>query len=228
MFAVDMVEKRWKSMRDTFTTNWNKVIASKNRSSGNGTDDMYKPRWPLYSALTFLKPAMATQKSVSNIPETVTETVTNDVDFNASLPESVLSDMSVSEPLNVMNIYYDESTQSWKYMPNESSTSTPQPCASPASPAPSSSSSELKKDGAGEQLYVKRGSAKRKASLIEDAVQAVKQLASQPMPNFSEVLDTPSDTAYHFGMFVASRLREMENEERKNCEKELTGVLFKY
>lgn len=70
-----------------------------------------------------------------------------------------------------------------------------------------------------ENLYVKRGEAKkRKGTLIEEALGAVKTLASQPT----------SDSAEHFGNFVGARLREMSPISRKRCEYEILKSLANY
>ncbi|KAE8745951.1 hypothetical protein FOCC_FOCC007312 [Frankliniella occidentalis] len=234
-FTGDMVAHRWKNMKDTFLSNWNRVLESKNRSSGNGTDDMHKPKWPLYDRLTFLKGTVATEPSFSNIYEN------DDVELStagtAGPVQPVLDISSISNRIetdgtdnSVFKIYYDEATKTWSTEKSDTSnSSTGSTPAQPHGTSPVPSATDVKKGVRDNEIYAKRGAAKRKAStLMEEAVQAVKQLASQPMPNFSEeVADTP-DTAHHFGMFVAGRLRDMERDSRKECEKEVMSVLFKY
>lgn len=72
-------------------------------------------------------------------------------------------------------------------------------------------------------MYVKRGAAKkRKESLIEEAVTAIKTLSNQPTP----VLQ--NDIVEHFGNFVMAKLREMLPDDRKRCEEEIMKILYKY
>lgn len=71
-----------------------------------------------------------------------------------------------------------------------------------------------------ENMYIKRGSAKkRKGSIVEEAIGAIKLLSEQTSEN---------DSAEHFGVFVASRLREMCPEIRKQCEQDIMKCLVNH
>jgi len=71
-----------------------------------------------------------------------------------------------------------------------------------------------------ENMYVKRGSAKkRKGSLVEEALGVIKTL-NQPT--------SENDSAEYFGVFVAARLREMNPLSRKQCEHDIMKCLANY
>lgn len=52
-------------MRGTFLDNDRKVRESKR--SGSGYDEIFKPRWPLYTKLQFLRKTISSAQSVSNL-----------------------------------------------------------------------------------------------------------------------------------------------------------------
>lgn len=91
-------------------------------------------------------------------------------------------------------------------------------------------SSAPKINDAENQIYVKRGSVKRKAdTLMEEAVTAIKTLC-QPNPNISPDSNSsiPTDSAQTLGLFIAARLHEMTSNEHKQCENELLKVLSQF
>lgn len=54
------------NMRTTFMKNDKLIRESK--SSGEGSDDIYKPKWPLFESLTFFRKSTAQASSISNLP----------------------------------------------------------------------------------------------------------------------------------------------------------------
>jgi hypothetical protein len=98
--AGDAVSTRFKSLRDTFSKNWRKIQESK--TSGSGTDDVYTPKWNLFSSLTFLQKTCVQQGSSSNIPSQATQM--------SSLESQSSSSMSLvdQEVLSQIQVYYDE------------------------------------------------------------------------------------------------------------------------
>ena len=96
-----MVMARWKSIRETFQDNWNRVKESKRRSSGKGTDDVYKPRWKLWPIMQFMMKTCMMTESVSNIPCSQTQ---------LSEGSSALS-ATTSQDDNIVSVFYDENTE---------------------------------------------------------------------------------------------------------------------
>jgi len=47
--------------------NEKRIRESKNKCSGKGTEEIYKPRWSLYTSLLFLKKACVQTESSSNL-----------------------------------------------------------------------------------------------------------------------------------------------------------------
>lgn len=48
----------------------NDKLIRESKSSGKGSDDIYKPKWPLFENLTFLRKSTVQAKSISNLPST--------------------------------------------------------------------------------------------------------------------------------------------------------------
>jgi len=63
-----IVKKRFINMRDIpFMDNLRRMKESLQRASGKGADEIYKPKWPLYNSLLFLKETCAIVANTSNI-----------------------------------------------------------------------------------------------------------------------------------------------------------------
>jgi len=90
-----------------------------------------------------------------------------------------------------------------------------------------SSSSASKKQNAENQMYIKRGSVKRKSdNIMEEAVNAIKTLCKpDPIKPHESNL---SDAAHTLGLFIAARLREMIPDQRRQCENEILKLLSQF
>ncbi|XP_039310341.1 uncharacterized protein LOC105198956 [Solenopsis invicta] len=81
-------------------------------------------------------------------------------------------------------------------------------------------SANLKSTCNKENMYIKRGTAKRrKESVAEEALEVIKAM-NQPT--------SENDSAEYFGVFIAARLREMNSQSRKQCEHEIMKCLANY
>lgn len=85
--------------------NEKRIRESKQRCSGKGTDKIYKPKWPFYISLLFLKKACVQTKSSSNL----------DVENGDS---QTLTTINITEETNnnfahavTKNIHFDSSFQ---------------------------------------------------------------------------------------------------------------------
>ena len=77
-----------------------------------------------------------------------------------------------------------------------------------------------------ESLFSKKGSRKKSgATLMDEAVSVMKEISKQKPPS---IKPGPADRDEIFGLFVASRVRIMDEEKRKQCEKEIISVLMGY
>lgn len=237
-FTADMVLHRFISMKQTFMTNYRKERESKGRCSGKSPEEIYKPKWILYEKLKFLRKTCAQADSLSNLQSPLNIS-------NSNSNESSRNDIAMENIEFLENDFTD--IQQWQAMPidnqeNEtdnspSFTSTNSPASSsslcyksnPNSPSdPSTALPELTHPSAlkpynRQDMYVKRGAAKkRRVSVIEEAMDAIKTLTNQPLPI------SDNDSAEHFGNFVTARLREMSPISRKNCEHEIMKSLANY
>lgn len=62
---VSKIIKKWGNLRTQFTREHNKVLSS--QRSGQGTDDLYVPKWKHYSDLLYLRSACIQRPSTSNL-----------------------------------------------------------------------------------------------------------------------------------------------------------------
>lgn len=101
----------------------------------------------------------------------------------------------------------------------------PEPPSAPgAIPLPVPSTPIPEKSGTSGELFTKRGSGKRKTgAALDEALNIMREMAKEP-----DVPIPVADTADHFGAFIASRLRTMEEIARKQCEDQLMAVLMKF
>lgn len=88
---------RFKNLKDTFMRNLRKVQESK--TSGSGTDDLYKPKWNLFSNLKFLQKTCVQTGSVSNI------------ETQPSSDSSQTTIVDLEAQSQVAGVYYDETLQ---------------------------------------------------------------------------------------------------------------------
>ncbi|XP_071580750.1 uncharacterized protein [Temnothorax nylanderi] len=104
--TAEIVAKRWKNMKETFMKNLAKVKECKNKNSGNGADDGFKPTWYLYKRLLFLMKTCAQAESKSNLPSPPLSAICSDTD------------------LAFHSIYYDENVQKFMMLPEDTSNAT--------------------------------------------------------------------------------------------------------
>lgn len=103
LFSVDNIMARWKSMRETWQDNLNRVNESKRKCSGNGPEDMYRPRWKLWEPLQYLKKACVVTESVSNINSKSQESFIDSPSTSSHSNSSLTLDGA-----NILsNVYYD-------------------------------------------------------------------------------------------------------------------------
>lgn len=69
-------------------------------------------------------------------------------------------------------------------------------------------------------MYEKRGTKKLKSSLVEEALNIMKQVATQP------ISIPQGDSAEYFGGYIAAKLREMDPVKRKACEEKIMRALL--
>ncbi|XP_011686399.1 PREDICTED: uncharacterized protein LOC105449099 [Wasmannia auropunctata] len=118
-----------------------------------------------------------------------------------------------SSTKNLSNSFYNSQLDSGSS--GLSSSSTAKLSATIHSPANLKSTSDKK------NIYIKRGSVKkRKGSLVEEAIGAIKTLSNQ--------CTSENDSVEYFGNFVAARLREMSSLTRKRCEHDIMKCLADY
>lgn len=106
--SVEIARERFINMRTTFMNNEKRIRESKQRCSGKGADEIYKPKWSLYTNLLFLKKACVQTESSSNLDvfedddnqACITTTDTNEEINNNLLAHSVKK-----------NIYFDSNLQ---------------------------------------------------------------------------------------------------------------------
>lgn len=107
LFTGAIISSRFKNMKDTFTRNLRVVKESKR--SGAGTDNIYKPKWPLFERLMFLQKTCVQGDSQSNIPSIQLESIS---DSDSSKFSNEMNNSSTSCTSDVpFNVYYDEALQ---------------------------------------------------------------------------------------------------------------------
>ncbi|KAK3926079.1 Transcription factor Adf-1 [Frankliniella fusca] len=240
-YSGEVVAARFKSLRDTFFKNWRKIQESK--TSGSGTDDVYTPRWHLYSNLAFLKKTCTQQGSTSNIPSQASQMLKSE-----SQPSMSIVDQEVN---NQVQVYFDENLQEFMTLPqdesvqsscgingNESISSSlsslyPSGPSSPdfVPPRPASAPScqaTTKRKAEAEDLFSKRGNSKKTgAAMMEEAVKVMKDICKQQPPPPTESFPT-ADREEIFGNYIASRLRLMTDDNKKQCENAILAVLLNF
>jgi len=97
----------------------------------------------------------------------------------------------------------------------------------PAS-APNCQAATKRKADEEEALFSKRGKAKKTGStLMEEAVRVMKDICKQqPVPSMEPI--PTADREELFGNYVASRLRLMTVENKKQCENAIIAVLMDF
>lgn len=65
--SAEVARERFINMRTTFMNNEKRIRESKQRCSGKGTEEIYKPKWSLYTSLLFLKKTCVQTESSSNL-----------------------------------------------------------------------------------------------------------------------------------------------------------------
>ncbi|KAE8739194.1 hypothetical protein FOCC_FOCC015317 [Frankliniella occidentalis] len=226
-FTVEVLMHRWKSMRETFQDNLNRVKESDRRSSGNGTDDCYVPKWKLWTKLQFLKKTCAQSESVSNLPQ------------SSSVPQL---QQEIASLIEFPAVYYDDQTKRYVQIPSESSSMSPllvsevdlsgEKCDQsevlsrpPSRPAPVNSPMATPSSSS-QEMFVKRGATKRKSTAaIDEALKVVKEMAMAPVPVPAPVV---LDSVDHLMAYLATRLRAMEAERRQECENQLLTTVLNF
>jgi len=69
VISIDVIKKKIANLRTQYLEHYNKILKSK--SSGVGTDDVFKPRWWLFNELSFLAPHIASRKGESSISKNI-------------------------------------------------------------------------------------------------------------------------------------------------------------
>ncbi|XP_077282836.1 uncharacterized protein LOC143908881 [Temnothorax americanus] len=157
----------------------------------------------------------------------------------------------VAEKSTVLNVYYD-STKQFMIQPTEvlSNNSTDLSISSSSVASTSHTNINLsswnilysqpaaltkplssvpKIQDAENQMYIKRGQAKRKSdTLMEEAVGAIKVLCKPEPKTTLDDSFTPTDSAFTLGSFIAARLRQMTPDQRKLCENEILKLLSQF
>lgn len=104
-------------MKGTFLDNDRKVRESKR--SGSGVEQSFKPKWPLYSRLQFLKKTIYSAQSLSNFEPTTphlssqsqSQNISDYQDFNDTIQSSHISPRLISCDIEEdiqMQFYYDK------------------------------------------------------------------------------------------------------------------------
>jgi|GEM_PF-7031653 len=69
VITIDVIKKKIASLRTQYLEQNNKI--QKSKSSGVGTDDVFKPTWWLFEELSFLAPHVASRKGESSISKNI-------------------------------------------------------------------------------------------------------------------------------------------------------------
>lgn len=67
--TIDVIKKKIASLRTQYLEQINKI--QKSKSSGAGTDDIFKPTWWLFEELSFLAPHVAARKGESSVSKNI-------------------------------------------------------------------------------------------------------------------------------------------------------------
>jgi len=67
--TIDVIKKKIASLRTQYSKQINKI--KKSKSSGVGTDDIFKPTWWLFEELSFLAPHVVSRKGESSISKNI-------------------------------------------------------------------------------------------------------------------------------------------------------------
>jgi len=97
-------------MKSTFADNERRIQEFKGKHSGRGAADKYKPRWPLYSYMLFLKKTVEQSETTSNI--------LNSSQSSCAQP-STLPQLATNNPSTMPqmpSLYYDEHLMVRKYL----------------------------------------------------------------------------------------------------------------
>lgn len=103
----DMIYKRFQNMESTFRANERKIRQSK--TSGKGTDDIYKPKWEYYDMLLFLKRTCVQSDGIDNFSSQNNISLSNQETVNCSPVPNSYSD--VQNTSSITNVYYDENME---------------------------------------------------------------------------------------------------------------------
>ncbi|KAK3911560.1 Transcription factor Adf-1 [Frankliniella fusca] len=185
----DVIQHRFKNMRDTFMSNYRKVKESKR--SGMSATDVYVPKWYLYKELEFLEKTCAQAQSTSNISMQSGPSTSN------SSQTTVLEmELESFNPGNSM--YYDQNTLKFMMIPSDVQTFSetpseismqsdvsevlsspnspdlfvpPRPASAPSATTAASKNVKRKQESDEEDMYRKRGHTKKTgAAILEEAV----------------------------------------------------------
>ncbi|XP_077279211.1 uncharacterized protein LOC143906811 [Temnothorax americanus] len=230
-FTSDSVADRWKNIKQTFMSNHKKVRESKNKCSGADGDGIYVPKWHLYKKLFFLEKACVQAESSSNLPVIQSQTAMNtelvlpvyydeNLQMFTKIPDDPNNDLQpVCEGATTNSPTTNSSCTSPMSLPSASSANSSQPLTSPvllSPPRPPSAPCN--------NLYENRGTKRYKSTAIMEKAIDLMQKANQPLP----LTPPQEDDADIFGNLVATRIRSLENEKRKQCENEILIVLTRY
>ncbi|XP_039304295.1 uncharacterized protein LOC105196893 isoform X1 [Solenopsis invicta] len=109
--TAETVRERFINMRTTFMNNEKRIRESKQRCSGKSTDEIYKPKWPFYTSLLFLKKACVQTESSSNL-DVLEDNQADSEERNNNLVNSIKS-----------NMYFDTNLEKWVLIPPDTNAS---------------------------------------------------------------------------------------------------------
>ncbi|XP_071579431.1 uncharacterized protein [Temnothorax nylanderi] len=257
-FSGSIVASRFKSMRDTFMSNLRRVKESKRSGKGTADIYIPKwPLYDRLKFLqkAAVQSASISNLTISSEKPDDTMSQIEEQTSNESLTQCRAEEDQevVAEKSTVLNVYYNDSMEKFMIQPTEelSDNSTDLSISSRSVASTSytninlfswnilySQSAALTRplssvpkiqDADENQMYIKRGQAKRKSdTLMQEAVGAIKVLCKPDPKTTLDNSSTPTDSAFTLGSFIAARLRQMTPDQRKLCENEILKLLSQF
>ncbi|XP_036148961.1 uncharacterized protein LOC114255608 [Monomorium pharaonis] len=111
------MSSRFKNMKDMFARNL-RLVKELKRSEA-GTDSIYKPKWPLFERLMFLKKTCVLGESESNIPSIQLETTNSEIQSTISNFSNEINNSTSCTADVPLNVYYDEALKKFMLVPHE-------------------------------------------------------------------------------------------------------------
>ncbi|XP_054921362.1 uncharacterized protein [Dermacentor andersoni] len=239
--GLELVQKRWKSLRDKFRRIFNGRI--KTQRSGAGADDVESvdTAWPYFELLLFLKDTMVTRPTSGNyvVPASPREEASQQLDTSEPLggnqqhssAERLLMGIAQFEDqdLDEQSDFSDLSGLVSASQVSSASTSSPAP-ASASSPAPASASSPAStstaqgaaapshQGAASQRLQKKKKRRPSEDALVTEMGELSKTLKACPL----------EDEYYHMAMNIGKFLKKVPEERQLDFQIELLQLIKKY